>query len=82
MYLRAYMRALLFLLSIISLSLARAQPLNLEYDRPVVRAIGTNKLAIKLLNERSKVCKSTRENVDDSGEFFLDDASSINRFRE
>lgn len=47
-----------FLLSLL-LTLALAPPLNLEYDRPIVRAIGTNSPAIKLLDGRSRAgCKS------------------------
>jgi len=34
-------------------SLFRIRALNLEYDRPVVRAIGTNSRAIKSFDERS-----------------------------
>lgn len=56
----------LSLLLSLFLSLARAPPLNLEYDRPVVHTIGTNSLAIKLLDGCSRAGrKSARENVDD-----------------
>lgn len=49
-----YVRYSFFLSITVPLFLACAPPLNLEYDRPVVRAIGTNSLAIKLLDGRSE----------------------------